>query len=274
MMPCEDVRNLIEEHLAGTLDEEREQAVLRHLSGCPDCRRAVEEAGLAGRVLREASHLPPPPGLADNIKAAARARLYYPPRSLHERALGSPAFMATCASLLCGAIICLAAIIRVGSVPSDPTPVGITSAPAVEVHSLVRVERPQVLPLGETVRVAARPAQVRVAMQPQASALRPLRNTASRTARRGVPHEARGDHPVTARAALQAVAEAGPRSSLVPARQRTSLPEPVTQSSSFTSAPVAGGPTVDDLPAADARFTTVDLVGVTGHTAPASPAAP
>jgi anti-sigma factor RsiW len=150
MMPCQDVRNLIEEHLAGTLDGKRRRALIAHLKTCPDCHRAVEEARLAGMVLREASQLPPPPDLAVRIKSAARFRLLNRPRPLHERALGSPAFLATCASLLCGAIICLSAILRVASVPVDPPGRQLAAQP-VEVHSMVTVQRP--VPAG--VRVAS-----------------------------------------------------------------------------------------------------------------------
>jgi hypothetical protein len=140
MMPCQDVHNLIEEHLAGTLDPKRRRVLIAHLKTCPTCHRAVEEARLAGMVLREASELPPPPDLATKIKSAARFRLLNRPRPLHERALGSPAFLATCASLLCGAIICLSAILRVGSVPVDTPDTRLATQP-VEVHSLVTVQR-------------------------------------------------------------------------------------------------------------------------------------
>ena len=98
MLPCEEVRNLIEDHLAEKLDEERRQAVARHLRVCASCHRAVEEARLASLVLREMAVPPPPPHLASAIKSAARARLFARPRPIHERALGSPAFMATCAA--------------------------------------------------------------------------------------------------------------------------------------------------------------------------------
>ncbi|MEI6503752.1 MAG: zf-HC2 domain-containing protein, partial [Armatimonadota bacterium] len=163
MMPCEDVRNLIEAHLDETLDEPTRHAVTTHLKTCPSCHRAVEEARLAAMVLHGTAPLPSPPDLASRIKAAARTRLCHRPRPLHERALGSPAFMATCASLLCGAIICLAAILRVGAVPPEAAPAQWV-APPLEVHSLVTVapiDQPGALHASLTAVTSRRPLAVR-----------------------------------------------------------------------------------------------------------------
>lgn len=273
MMPCEDVRNLIEEHLADTLDDERRQEVVRHLQTCPACHRALEEARLAAMVLREASTLPPPAGLAESIKAAARTRLFYRPRPFHERAFGSPAFMATCASLLCGAIICLAAILRVGSVPSDPDPVSVAAAAPVEVHSLVRVERqqPRELP-----HMAARVSERRPQAPPAVSPRFLAQATASRRAGAHpgqTPREAHSSGRTSIRAVSARAGDTPQPASLTLAVQRTSLPEPVFRASYSLVEPVRSPSPANDLPTAETRFTTVDLAGAAAALQPRTTAA-
>lgn len=269
MLPCEDVRNLIDEYLAGTLDEPRRRAVARHLATCPPCHRAVEEARLAGMVLREAAHLPAPPDLAANIKAAARTRLFYRPRPLHERALGSPAFMATCASLLCGAIICLVAIIRVGSVPADSSPLRVEAAPTVEVHSLVRVERPESLQFVET---AAHENTHRTALRAAGGSMPNSGNTQAAPvacASRATPREARYARAATVRTVSRLQVQTLAEPSLALATQRISLPGPVAPAAYSSLVEQGRSPSAsDDLPAVDAHLTTVDLAG----TAPAGDA--
>ncbi|MCE5239495.1 zf-HC2 domain-containing protein [bacterium] len=146
MLPCEEVRKLAEEYVSETLEAPQRAEVARHLRVCQSCHRMMEEARLARRVLDEASAPPPPPKLAERIKAAGRLRLNHRPRPLHERALGSPAFLATCASLLCGAIICLVAIAKVAYVQPGAEP----PAPTVTVVESFR------LPAREVPRVAVR----------------------------------------------------------------------------------------------------------------------
>ena len=135
MLPCDEVRELAEEYISETLPPARHAEVARHLHVCPSCHRAIEEARLARRVLQDAGAPPPPPRLADRIKMAACTRLSRRPRSLSERALGSPAFLATCASLLCGAVICLLAILKVAYVQPWPPP----SPPVVTVVETYRL---------------------------------------------------------------------------------------------------------------------------------------
>ena len=125
MLPCDEVQELAEEYVSDTLDPERYRQVAAHLRVCEPCHRLMDEARLARRVLEETGLPPPPPSLAESIKHAAHMRLRHRPRPLHERALGSPAFLAICASLACGAVICLLAILKVGSVqpwPETPPP--------------------------------------------------------------------------------------------------------------------------------------------------------
>lgn len=136
MLPCNEVRELAEEYVSGTLDPSRRQQVARHARLCQSCHRFLEEARLAHRVLHQAAPPPAPPRLADRIKIAACTRLTLRPRPLHERALGSPAFLAVCASLLCGGIMCLLGIVRVGSV--EPR----LDAPAPNVEVVARFKLP------------------------------------------------------------------------------------------------------------------------------------
>lgn len=225
MLPCEDVQKLIEDHVAGTLDEQQRRDVVTHLRACPHCHQAVEAARLADMVLREVNAPPPPPTLASEIKNAVHLRLQYRQRPLHERALGSPAFMATCASLLCGAIICLVAILRVGAAGSlaEPTAVVVVEQSAerparlsaLPARPLERTLRPRI------VRVARR--EARVSPTRMAAPARISRPTRSVVAVR------RGGETVMATANTMA----SPVSSLVsvlpdarvrPAMQRISMP--------------------------------------------------
>lgn len=159
MLPCEDVRQLAEEYVDESLEPSQQAEVARHLHVCPSCHRVVEETRLARRVLHDADAPPPPPRLADRIKAAAVTRLSYRPRPLHERALGSPAFLATLASVLCGAVICLMAILRVAYIqPWPPAPPDVT---VVETFRLPARDRAP-LPV-TTVAVISGPARPRAA---------------------------------------------------------------------------------------------------------------
>ena len=269
MMPCEDVRNLIEAHLDETLDEPTRHAVTTHLKTCPSCHRAVEEARLAGMVLRGAAYLPPPPDLASKIKAAARTRLFHRPRPLHERALGSPAFLATCASLLCGAIICLMAILRVGSVPAETAPVQLVAAP-VELHSLVTVE-PVDMEQPLQTALAASSARRHLTVRDVAHGTRPVAISDLPSSRAPTPvhtrpgataREAGSEHRLTVKsAARDEAADILPLSTPAAAVQRTSLPglvgRPVASPIETRRATVP----MADLPAADSHFSADDLVG-------------
>ena len=219
MLPCEDVQKLIEDHVAGTLDEERRREVVAHLKTCRHCHQAVEAARLAKMVLSEVNTPAPPPNLASEIKNAVQLRLQYRPRPLHQRALGSPAFMATCASLLCGAIICLVAIMRVGAA-------GNTDEPVAAVVASAPVER-----VARHSDVLARPLE---------RALRPRESHVARA----LPKEVR-QRPVRVSAASRATAVT--RS--VVAVQRKQLPMMATAAS--TASPVASGLSV--LPDARVR---------------------
>lgn len=228
MLPCEDVQRLIEDHVVGTLDDERRREVVAHLKTCAHCHQAVDAARLAKMVLGEVNTPSPPPTLAAEIKNAVQLRLQYRPRPLHERALGSPAFMATCASLLCGAIICLVAILRVGAAGSidEPATVVVAEAPTERAarHSdlparpLERTIHPRAVPVTRIVARELRQRPVHVATVPRA-----------RTVTRSLITVRRGRSPAMA----TAVSKGSPASSVVavlpdarvlPAVQRISMP--------------------------------------------------
>jgi hypothetical protein len=116
-LACAEARELVREHLAGTLEGPAAEALVAHLEGCAECRGSLA-AALAASLLREAHAPTPPADLVANINSAARTYLRYQRRPIHQKALGSPAFFATCASLLCGAVICLLAIMRVATAPT------------------------------------------------------------------------------------------------------------------------------------------------------------
>lgn len=158
MLPCNEVRELAEEYVRGTLDLQRRAAVARHLRVCQPCHRTVEEARLACRILDQTQTPLPPPNLSARIKSAATMQLTWQSRPLHERALGSPAFLATCASLLCGAVICLMAILKVATIqPLPPSEVQVAVVetirlPARHYDEARHVQRPR----PSVVRLAAR----------------------------------------------------------------------------------------------------------------------
>jgi hypothetical protein len=117
MYNCQEARDLLEDALAGALDADQRAAFDEHLAYCGACRLHLAEAKLATALLRDAAAPAPPETLVAQISSAAQTYLRFQKRPLHQRALGSPAFLATCASLLCGAAICLLAIMRVAAVP-------------------------------------------------------------------------------------------------------------------------------------------------------------
>lgn len=229
MLPCDEVRELAEEYLSGTLDTPCRREVAHHLRVCQHCHLMVEEARLARRVLHQAGAPPPPPRLAARIKLAALTRLTFRPRPLHERALGSPAFLAVCASLLCGAVMCLLAIMRVASVQPNleaPAPtvevVAEFHLPARDVTAVAAVGIPQSHHARETLRGGRPqpPALVNVAVK-VASGLGPV------TMGRGsAPRPQRALMAVTTPAPhMMSSAPTLPTPSVVLAGARTSRPD-------------------------------------------------
>jgi hypothetical protein len=170
MLSCDETRSLLEDYLDRVLGEEAQGGVEEHLTCCPRCQRCLEEARFARLVLRNATTIAPPADLAAQIKSAATLHLNHPRRPL-KCALGSPAFLATCASLACGALMCLVAILHLSAVQPEAsvaTPalvaVGGGAAPARMV--LVQPTAPEPTLRAsrrETVAVRARPSGARPA---------------------------------------------------------------------------------------------------------------
>jgi hypothetical protein len=67
-MSCDEVRDLLAEHLLGTLEEPLDAEVRSHLRGCAACRRdlAALEEGVS-TFARAAHEAPPPPELQDRV---------------------------------------------------------------------------------------------------------------------------------------------------------------------------------------------------------------
>lgn len=115
-MKCRVVRRLIGDYLDGGLSATQHEALRSHISCCPHCRALLDES----RRIREllSSSIPeicPPAGLAERIKQQVRlaqeeAQIKARPSA---QAIGSPAFVATCASLFMGALMCYVVITQV-----------------------------------------------------------------------------------------------------------------------------------------------------------------
>ena len=67
-MTCDDVRELLPEHVLGTLDEPEDLEVRRHLRGCAGCRREMDALGEGVASFARAAHDgTPPPELRDRV---------------------------------------------------------------------------------------------------------------------------------------------------------------------------------------------------------------
>jgi anti-sigma factor RsiW len=67
---CEEVRELLPEHLLGVLEPESEQAVKRHLRGCAACRAELASLGEGLVTFARAAHqTDPPEGLRERVFA-------------------------------------------------------------------------------------------------------------------------------------------------------------------------------------------------------------
>ncbi len=108
-MKCRVVRRSIGDYLDGTLSAVRHEAVREHLSSCPHCRALLDETRRIRDILYSSGYdVTPPAGLADRIKLRAaqvqeEAQIHARPSS--SAAVGSPAFVATCASIFMGAVM-------------------------------------------------------------------------------------------------------------------------------------------------------------------------
>jgi len=71
---CDEVRELLPEHLLGTLSPDDDAAVRRHLRGCGGCRREMAVLGDGLATFSRAAHqADPPPELRDRVLAAVEA---------------------------------------------------------------------------------------------------------------------------------------------------------------------------------------------------------
>jgi anti-sigma factor RsiW len=69
-MSCEEVRELLPEHLLGVLEPGPEQAVKRHLRGCAACRAELASLGEGLATFARAAHqTEPPEGLRERVIA-------------------------------------------------------------------------------------------------------------------------------------------------------------------------------------------------------------
>jgi anti-sigma factor RsiW len=65
---CDEVRELLAEHLLGTLDPELDERVRRHLRGCAICRAELAALAEGVTTLAHAAHdVEPPPELRDRV---------------------------------------------------------------------------------------------------------------------------------------------------------------------------------------------------------------
>ena len=70
-MDCPAVRELLAEHVLGTLDEDRRRFVDRHLDWCAGCRKEMAELAEGATVAASAlAPAEPPPELEDRVVAA------------------------------------------------------------------------------------------------------------------------------------------------------------------------------------------------------------
>jgi hypothetical protein len=83
-MTCDEVRDLLPEHLLGSLDETADARVRRHLRGCGECRaeRLRLEEGVA--ALSHATHEAPPPELLRGHVLGVLAQEWREPDAIEE----------------------------------------------------------------------------------------------------------------------------------------------------------------------------------------------
>jgi anti-sigma factor RsiW len=116
-MRCEDVRQLLPEHLLGSLDEPEQLEVRTHLRGCSSCRdeRAALEEGL-DTFSRAAHDLEPPTALREQVLATMAEE--WRDAELAPRARGQSAWRAGLArrSPLLAAAAAILALVTAGSI--------------------------------------------------------------------------------------------------------------------------------------------------------------
>jgi len=103
-MSCEDTQRIAAELALGIADGADRAQALRHLAGCAECRRAVEELSeIADELLTLTPEREPPMGFESRVLA----RLQPPPRRVRRwrRVLVVPAAAAAAAALAAGVVL-------------------------------------------------------------------------------------------------------------------------------------------------------------------------
>jgi hypothetical protein len=114
-LSCRKASQLVHLHVSNALSAREADELKTHIERCQPCQRALEEAQFIAECLRSAAPTPPAPvGLAASIKARARMEeAHRRANAVPARAIGSPAFLAVCSSLLVGAVITFVTLTQV-----------------------------------------------------------------------------------------------------------------------------------------------------------------
>lgn len=73
-MKCSQARDLIPQYCRGELDDDTRREVEKHISGCPDCRKEMEQERSLGQVLGQSAADDPPDEYWESYNAKVRSR--------------------------------------------------------------------------------------------------------------------------------------------------------------------------------------------------------
>lgn len=166
-MNCRQARQLVNGFVEESLTESVRAELRAHLERCGPCRQLMADAGMTRDVLRILSQIDVdvPGNLVQRVKTAVR-RAQDEVQIREGRpaaAIGSPAFIATCASLLVGAVMLYAVATRVyvGGESAGPSP-GLMMASTPPGDGLVAVANEDTSGVAGYVRADAGPESVAV----------------------------------------------------------------------------------------------------------------
>ncbi|GEM_PF-4735537 len=117
-LTCEEVSDLQDAYLSGTLSAEQQAAVEEHCAHChcQSCRELLSPAA-EPQALPNAPEPPSPPRyLAAQIKSEARQRRSPERAAARKRMIGSPSFLAACAVIIAGVIATLVVTYHMNSI--------------------------------------------------------------------------------------------------------------------------------------------------------------